>query len=108
ITPAGFPHSDISGSKSARVSPKLFAACHVLHRLLAPRHPPSALCSLTTTATHQAVCCHAWPGIHLAYNSTKLKILQSAEHVQLLRFGLSASTGLAVPSPAIRWSVRAN
>src|SRR5664280_2021017 len=54
-TPAGFPHSDISGSKSARDSPKLLAACHVLHRLLAPRHPPRALCSLTTTATHQEV-----------------------------------------------------
>src|SRR6476661_2192890 len=47
VTPAGFPHSDISGSKSARDSPKLYAACHVLHRLLAPRHPPRALCSLT-------------------------------------------------------------
>ena len=43
MTPAGFPHSDISGSTSARDSPKLFAACHVLHRLLAPRHPPCAL-----------------------------------------------------------------
>ena len=29
-------------------SPKLIAACHVLHRLLAPRHPPCALNSLTT------------------------------------------------------------
>ena len=48
MTPAGFPHSDISGSLSARDSPKLFAACHVLHRLLAPRHPPRALCSLTS------------------------------------------------------------
>src|SRR5689334_10330446 len=46
-SPAGFPHSDISGSMSARDSPELFAACHVLHRLLAPRHPPRALCSLT-------------------------------------------------------------
>ena len=50
ITPAGFPHSDISGSKSARDSPELFAACHVLHRLLAPRHPPRALCSLTPSS----------------------------------------------------------
>ena len=48
MTPAGFPHSDISGSTSARDSPKLFAACHVLHRLLAPRHPPRALCNLTS------------------------------------------------------------
>src|SRR5690348_10739792 len=29
-------------------SPKLFAASHVLHRLLAPRYPPYALRSLTT------------------------------------------------------------
>ena len=28
-------------------SPKLIAACHVFHRLLAPRHPPYALSSLT-------------------------------------------------------------
>ena len=28
-------------------SPKLIAAYHVLHRLLAPRHPPHALSSLT-------------------------------------------------------------
>jgi hypothetical protein len=42
----GFPHSDIRGSTIARISPRLFAACHVLHRLLAPRHPPNALISL--------------------------------------------------------------
>ena len=47
ITPGGFPHSDISGSTLARNSPKHFAACHVLRRLLAPRHPPHALSSLT-------------------------------------------------------------
>ena len=39
IAPAGFPHSDISGSKPACGSPKLFAACHVLHRRSVPRHP---------------------------------------------------------------------
>jgi hypothetical protein len=55
MTPAGFPHSDIFGSASARDSPKLFAACHVLHRLLAPRHPPRALSSLTPSAADQAV-----------------------------------------------------
>jgi hypothetical protein len=31
-------------------SPKLIAASHVLHRLLAPRHPPYALSSLTIFA----------------------------------------------------------
>ena len=44
---AGFPHSDISGSKDICSSPKLFAAYHVFHRLLVPRHPPYALISIT-------------------------------------------------------------
>ena len=43
----GFPHSDISGSMLICSSPKLFAACHVLHRLLMPRHSPCALLRLT-------------------------------------------------------------
>ena len=42
----GLPHSDIRGSKGARPSPRLFAACHVLHRLLVPRHPLNALLTL--------------------------------------------------------------
>ena len=47
----GFPHSEISGSKPVCGSPKIIAACHVLHRLLAPRHPPYALSSLTIKLT---------------------------------------------------------
>ena len=47
ITLSGFPHSDISGSQLICSSPKLFAAYHVLHRLLMPRHSPCALISLT-------------------------------------------------------------
>ena len=46
VCSAGFPHSDISGSKDICSSPKLFAAYHVFHRLLVPRHPPCALYSL--------------------------------------------------------------
>ena len=45
---SGFPHSDISGSKPICGSPKLFAAYHVLLRLLMPRHSPCALHSLTS------------------------------------------------------------
>ena len=41
--PAGFPHSDICGSMCICHSPQLFAAYHVFHRLLVPRHPPCAL-----------------------------------------------------------------
>ena len=39
----GFPHSDIRGSTGICPSPRLFAACRVLLRLLVPRHPPRAL-----------------------------------------------------------------
>ena len=45
----GLPHSDIPGSTFARNSPGLFAACHVLHRLSVPRHPPDALTSRSPT-----------------------------------------------------------
>jgi hypothetical protein len=47
MTPVGFPHSDIAGSKVICTSPTLIAAYHVLHRLPVPRHPPGALSSLT-------------------------------------------------------------
>jgi hypothetical protein len=53
MTPAGFPHSDIHGSTLESSSPWLFAGFHVLHRLLVPRHPPCALCSLTSLAARR-------------------------------------------------------
>src|ERR1700734_410273 len=55
--PGGFPHSEISGSTPVCGSPKLIAACHVLHRLFLPRHPPCALSSLTIefTRTQQRI-----------------------------------------------------
>ena len=52
MSQSGFPHSDIPGSKPACGSPRLIAACHVLHRLLAPRHSPYALSSLTKCSLH--------------------------------------------------------
>src|SRR3989442_9706639 len=61
ITGSGFPHSDIPGSKLACSSPRLFAACHVLHRLLAPRHPPYALSSLTIKLTQHVVPIRPFP-----------------------------------------------
>ena len=47
---AGFPHSEIFGSKPICGSPKLIAACRVLHRLSVPRHSPCALYSLTCSS----------------------------------------------------------
>ena len=46
MTPAGFPHSEILGSKPVCGSPRLIGACRVLHRRSAPRHPPFTLSSL--------------------------------------------------------------
>ena len=46
MTPVEFPHSDIPGFAVVCTYPRLIAAYHVLHRLLVPRHPPSALSSL--------------------------------------------------------------
>ena len=43
----GLPHSEIPGSQVACTSPGLFAACHVLHRQVSPRHSLYALNSLT-------------------------------------------------------------
>ena len=48
MTTAGFPHSEISGSKHTYRSPKHIVVRHVLLQLLVPRHPPCALSNLTT------------------------------------------------------------
>ena len=55
VSSAGFPHSDISGSLDMCSSPKLFAAYHVFHRLLVPRHPPCALTTLTVAGTIESL-----------------------------------------------------
>src|SRR5665647_655096 len=50
FTTCEFPHSDICGSKTAYVSPQHFVVCHVLLRLLVPRHSPYALSILTNAS----------------------------------------------------------
>ena len=55
-----FPHSEISGSKDICSSPKLFAAYHVFHRLLVPRHPPCALSSITNSLLPRE-----WDPVHM-------------------------------------------
>ena len=60
VCSSGFPHSEISGSMDICSSPKLFAAYHVFHRLLVPRHPPYALISITNllSSTGMNDCLH--------------------------------------------------
>ena len=65
---AGFPHSDICGSLCICHSPQLFAAYHVFHRLLVPRHPPCALiASLKLFSDHCFVRISFWFEIDSSY-----------------------------------------
>ena len=77
---AGFPIRTSPDITPAHGSPRLIAVYHVLHRLLAPRHPPCALSSL----------------IHV---NQKLKYLRS---VQLLRYSAACRcpSGLSLATAA--------
>jgi hypothetical protein len=72
---SGLPHSEIPGSTIARISPGLIAACHVLHRLLAPRHPPNALTSTLDRSTRRP------QGQAPQNNASRMKTLFSEEAV---------------------------
>jgi hypothetical protein len=99
--PRGFPHSEIPGSKPACGSPRLIAACHVLHRLLLPRHPPCALSSLTTKFTQHTQESSQLSAISLQLkksrtrrlNSMGLLILLLARLLQPQRFTVLPSQG---------------
>ena len=82
--PVGFPHSDIPGLKGASPSPRLFAGSHVLHRRLAPRHPPYALSSLTIISAQ-----------HIK-NSHQLSVFRRQQETQ----DLKALTEPRLPIPA--------
>jgi hypothetical protein len=84
----GLPHSDIRGSTIARISPRLFAACHVLHRLLAPRHPPNALVSLTIHSPQRP---HAVPNRAQTYRC-RTASLTLTNYTSIPRFTCQRST----------------
>ena len=85
----GFPHSEICGSTIARISPQLIAACHVLHRLLAPRHPPNALNSLSLTSParrinpHRLATARFGPACPTGWSHSTLPRHSSREEVSL-------------------------
>ena len=95
----GLPHSDIHGSTPARGSPWLFAACHVLHRLLVPRHPPNALLMLTQPTTPHRAAGHNPPctgtihtqntGMNTPYPTTSLATHTSNAPERCRKPGLS-------------------
>ena len=97
---AGFPHSEILGSKLMCSSPRLIAACHVLHRLLMPRHSPCALISLTFS---NRMIYFAWFSIRIMQASvwlhcsfvTLLNFLKSPQKFVLCYLSVACSQFLA-------------
>ena len=83
----GLPHSDILGSKPARGSPRLYAACHVLHRLLVPRHPPNALLSFNISSPKRP---------HISSQNSN-EILQLTHHAQEPSIGFLLRNPLKKP-----------
>ena len=82
----GFPHSEICGSKVAHTSPQLIAACHVLHRLCMPRHPPNALTSRLRVRTTSDSAGFEAPKHPVTY-SAKKRCLFGADEISALCFG---------------------
>src|SRR4051794_1535156 len=96
----GFPHSDIRGSTIARISPRLFAACHVLHRLLAPRHPPNAL--VTLTIHPQAPARSTNPRTSHSKPNSKLTLTQHTLTSQIY-LSMNGSGGDPVSAGGVSW-----
>ena len=67
-----FPHSEICGSRLICSSPQLIAACHVLLRLLMPRHSLYALLSLNSSIvmiSHTySVLSYAWIAVYHVFS----------------------------------------
>jgi hypothetical protein len=111
------PHSEICGSKVAHTSPQLIAACHVLHRLCMPRHPPNALTSrlkihTTNDSTARLKCSlfvsRASASItrsHMAYSSgelhdTRLRHRFQKTHSQCQRRSTARAPATGIAAPA--------
>ena len=89
---AGFPHSEICGSIVICTFPQLIAACHVLLRLLMPRHSPCALLRLTSSqfsALINFMISHKVSSLRACSSSTKSKLF--VDSFQTLCFSHASS-----------------
>ena len=91
--PCGLPHSEIRGLTDICSSPRLIAACHVLHRLLMPRHSPCALFSLTYRRRNS---------LHSVSASRKLHIRSFLLLLRLRPTSLGSEPGLGTGDPEKR------
>ena len=96
---AVLPHSEISGSTLICSSPKLIAACHVLHRLLMPRHSPCALFSLTCVEENAVFFALVLYQELCRLNrivKTKLYLPLKSSTIKVFRCGLSTAPSVAL------------
>ncbi len=113
MTRGGLPHSEIPGSKLICSSPGLIAACHVLHRLLAPRHSPYTLSSLTIrnseltitgwlhTSRSASVLCNTACGLPSAAAANGTRVLWSEKTTVCRIFNCQRSSlGVSPQTPA--------
>ena len=104
----GFPHSEILGSMPVSGSPRLIAGNHVLHRLLAPRHPPYALSSLTIKpAQHTLPAGEARDQQAMVLTQLTLSIYGRRRTIQLSKINFEVSKIVvpdSAPQPADGWS----
>src|SRR6185436_11361416 len=83
LSTVGFPIRTSPGQRSVGISPEHFAATHVLHRLLAPRHPPHALSSLLTSIFSELETIDRGPG---PCSSQQTRVLRTYWNFLLLYF----------------------
>ena len=91
----GFPIRTSTDRSLLGSSPWLFAASHVLHRLLAPEHPPCTLCSLATISL---------PLAHHRGDERVRSVLVT--HFQVSHSALSADRDLTPPREATQSASR--
>src|SRR4051794_28658978 len=92
------------GSKRICRSPCLIAAYHVLHRLLAPRHPLCALCSLINLFQSFALESAPDQRFFMITETLWLKVLPSNRlfQTQLLKLYFFTTLYVDVKEPALR------
>src|SRR5947209_6331943 len=105
----GFPIRRSRDQRSVSTSSGLIAAAHVLHRLLAPRHPPCALVLLIRKNTHDAAmefsrCALTARGTvsqnSTAYVTSRSTLFQASRKTRTARRPSTSSTPAGVRAPA--------
>ncbi len=81
----GYPIRKSPDQTPACGSPRLIAACHVLHRLSAPRHPPCTLSSLTKLECLSLSESYRLDSIQLSKNSKLIKSVLASNSTRRMR-----------------------